>query len=216
MINKLAIQSAVVLCSLFVAQSAFADTIVKQLDKTPLSNLIADRPITFDNYTNDTSQMNRTQSSDKNVEQSKQNYFYGGIDAGTNAIVDIATRTRSNSNGVQLTGKVGYSMNGPRLEIESSFGSLESGGAAFNNNTINAYYDFQTGSIRPYIGIGGGLILAWDNRSSASRGIGQSKLGVSFETAPGNNFYVELRGVQLIDVNSVGIASFNVGSSFKF
>lgn len=145
------------------------------------------------------------------------NHWYSAIDFGTNTV--YATNGRSTittSSGMQVTGKVGYSMNGPRIEFESSVGSLASGAASFSGTGINAYYDFQTGSTRPYIGVGYGFGSLGADGGNSSGAILQSKLGISFESNPGNNFYLELRGIQSPDTNNAGIASFNVGNTFRF
>jgi hypothetical protein len=115
-----------------------------------------------------------------------------------------------------VTGKVGYSMNGPRIEIESSIGSLAGGAASFSSAAVNAYYDFQTGSTRPYVGLGYGFGSLNVPPNSVSRSIIQAKLGVSFETNPNNTLYIELRGIQPSETNSIGIASFNIGNTFRF
>jgi hypothetical protein len=153
----------------------------------------------------------------KKVEPVNPNYFYGAVDFGSNVIYATnGSRVATSSSGLQVTGKFGYSMNGPRVELESSVGSLDSGSASFTGTGVNAYYDFQTGSVRPYIGVGYGFAALNTGNSSGSGSILQSKLGVSFESAPGNNFYVELRGVQPVETNRVGIASLNVGNTLRF
>lgn len=144
-------------------------------------------------------------------------HWYGAVDVGSNTL--YATNGRqfaTTSSGMQVTAKVGYSMNGPRVELESSVGSLASGAASFNGTGVNAYYDFQTGSTRPYVGIGYGFGGVGTSGGNSSGSILQSKIGVSFESNPGSNFYVELRGIQSTDSTSSGIASLNVGNTFRF
>jgi hypothetical protein len=156
-------------------------------------------------------------SASKNTESRSENNWYGALDFGSNVLYASNGRSLATStSGLQVTGKVGYSMNGPRIELESSIGTLASGAASFNGTGINAYYDFQTGSTRPYIGVGYGFGSTSVGGSSASEAILQSKLGLSFESTPGNNFYVELRGIQPTSTNSVGIASLNVGNTLRF
>jgi hypothetical protein len=144
-------------------------------------------------------------------------HWYSAVDFGSNTL--YATNGRqfaTTSSGMQVTAKVGYSMSGPRVELESSVGSLASGSGSFNGTGVNAYYDFQTGSTRPYIGVGYGFGSVSSRTGSTSDSIFQTKLGVSFESSPGSNFYVELRGITSTDSNSSGIASLNVGNTFRF
>jgi hypothetical protein len=237
MINKLAIQSVLILCSLLVSQAAFAENSTNKIVRTPSSNLVSDRPITFDNYTSGTEQaiptqqyrptsQNSTSTEGQNLvninmpsqssEQHKFNYLYGGIDIGMNTFFVNSRRLYTTTSGLQLAGKLGYSMSGPRVELESSIGYLADGGASFTGTGVNAYYDFQTGSIRPYIGIGYGFGSLIASGSSSSGAILQYKLGVSSENSPGSNTYVELRVVQSPEENRAGIASFNAGSTFRF
>jgi hypothetical protein len=144
-------------------------------------------------------------------------HWYSAIDFGSNTFYATnGSRLATSSSGMQVSAKFGYSLNGPRVELESSVGSLASGAGSFNGTGVNAYYDFQTGSTRPYVGVGYGFGGIGTSRGSSSGSIFQSKLGVSFESSPGNNFYVELRGITSTESNSAGIASFNVGNTFRF
>jgi hypothetical protein len=209
--------------SILTSQVAFAGNNIKQIDKTPASNLVSERGITLDvlpeerqQYIPETKQTNLP-TPNKTVEQSSPNRWYSAIDFGTNAVyVTNGRETITSSSGYQATGKVGYSMNGPRVELESSIGSIRGGAGSFSGTGVNAYYDFQIGSTRPYIGIGYGFGTASSSGGSTSGSIVQSKLGISFDSSPDNNFYVELKAVQPTDSNSVGIASFNFGNTFKF
>jgi hypothetical protein len=153
----------------------------------------------------------------KKVEPVNPNYLYGALDFGSNVVYATnGSLVATSSSGLQITGKVGYSMSGPRVELESSVGTLASGVASFNGTGINAYYDFQTGSTRPYIGVGYGFGSINTSAGRGSEAIVQSKIGVSFESTPGNNFYIELRGVQPISTDRAGIASFNIGNTLRF
>jgi hypothetical protein len=150
-------------------------------------------------------------------EPQNNNNWYGALDFGSNAIVVTnGSLTARSSSGWQATGKVGYSMSGPRIEIESSIGTLAGGAASFNGAAVNAYYDFQTGSVRPYVGVGYGFASVSAGSNSSSGSMVQSKLGISFESTPGNNFYVELRGASPTDSSNVGVGSINFGNTIRF
>jgi hypothetical protein len=69
-----------------------------------------------------------TSSTSKNTESKSESNWYGALDFGSNVLYASNGRSLATStSGLQVTGKVGYSMNGPRIELESSIGTLASG-----------------------------------------------------------------------------------------
>jgi hypothetical protein len=229
MINKLAIQSVVILSFFLVNQKAFAENSSDKMGGSPSSNLVTERPITLDNYTGgaevNSSIQPRIPGQDsvnintpsKSIEQEKKNYLYGGIDLGINTFfLNGGSRIYTTTAGLQAAGKIGYSMNGPRIELESSIGYLADGAASFTGAGVNAYYDFQTGSTRPYIGVGYGFGSLGAGGSIGAGVILQYKLGLISQESPSHDYYSEIRVVQSPENNRVGIASFNAGSIFKF